>query len=283
MTELDRSTATGQASVAGSPAALVPPSRTIRDTSLYTASLGLFGVLVGLALFTPLNNLAADVLDNPLGGNWAGRALAIGLLIEVGFQLHQLASVMGTKTLLGGSMASRHPTLPGVRWFKGYHTALSDMWLGAVTVFFLIVLAAAIPRGVAVFLAVFVVYCAWTELWYAIYLLRNRAWARQTWRAARNPLALMRQLDADRFVPATLADLEALNGGDDPSVEGMLFGIVWFFGVWLLPLLFAVSALLWLIASAMPALAMLVSVVWLAANTTVVVLSYRYQPQVFTA
>jgi hypothetical protein len=141
-------------------------------------------------------------------------------------------------------------------------------------VVFLIVLAAAIPRGASVFLAVFVGYCAWQEIPVALYMLRNRAWGRQTWRVARNPLSLLRQMDADRFVPATSADVEALNRGDDPAVESMIARGGWYFGLSSLTLV-AASALLWLIASSSPPLALLVAVAWLVLNSSAAVLFYR--------
>ena len=121
--------ATPAALLAGSPIAGLQTPRSIRETSLYAASLGLFGVLTGLALITPLNAFANDILDDPLGGNWSARFLALGLLVMTGVALHVLTAEMGAKTLAGSS-AERHASLPGVRWFTGYHAAVTDMWLG---------------------------------------------------------------------------------------------------------------------------------------------------------
>ena len=156
---------------------------------------------------------ANDILDDPLGGNWSARFLALGLLAMTGLALHVLTAEMGAKTLAGSS-AERHPSLPGVRWFTGYHAALTDMWLGAVLVVFLIILAAAIPRGVTVFLPVYIAFLLWNGVFQVMYLLRNRTWARLTWRSAVNPIALIRQAESERHVPAYDDDLEAQNRGD---------------------------------------------------------------------
>ena len=253
--------------------------RSIRETGLYAASLGLFGVLAGLALITPLNAFADDILDDPLGGNWSARFLALGLLAATGFALHALTANMGGKTLVGGS-SERHSSLPGVRWFKGYHTALTDMWTGAVLVVFLIILAAAIPRGVTVFLSAYIAYLAWTGLLSIVYLVRNRAWARSALGTAANPVALLRQVESDRHVPAFPDDIEESNRGDNVDVE-LMYTREFAFVIWETSVLIVWSALLWLVASTSPGLAAAVSLVWFITVVTDIVLSYLLFPQAF--
>lgn len=256
-------------------------SRSIRDTSLYAASLGLFGVLAGLALITPLNAFADDILTDPLGGNWSARFLAIGLLAITGVALHIVTAEMGAKTL-SVSSAERHPTLPGMRWFTGYNAALTDMWLGAVLVIFLIILAAAIPRGVTTFLAAYVIFLVWDGFFQVIYLLRNRTWARLTWRSAVNPLALVRQAESERHVPAYPDDLDALIRGDNEGVELMIARTAWA-DIWESLALLALSALLWFVVSNSPTLAATGAFVWLVAVIARIVLDYRLFPQFFAA
>jgi hypothetical protein len=254
-----------------------PKPRSIRETSLHEASLGLTSILTGLALITPLNAFAGDLLDDPLRGNWSARFLVLGLLAQTGFALHFLASEAGGKTLAGSS-AERHPSMPGVRWFSGYHAALADMWAGAVLVVFLIILAAAIPRGVTVFLAAYIALLVWTALLSVVYFLRNITWARETWRSAINPVGLLRQAEAERHVPAFPEDLEAQNRGDNRNVELMIAR-----GQWLLiwdSVAFATwSGVLWVIAANAPGLTATVAFAWLLSVALNILLWYRLYPQ----
>jgi hypothetical protein len=257
------------------------PARSIRETSLYAASLGLFGVLTGLALFTPLNALADNVLDDPLGGNWSARLLAIGLLALTGFNLHALTATMGEKSLAGSS-AERHPSLPGIRSFTGYHAALTDMWSGAVLVVLLIVLAAAIPRGITVFLAAYAVFLVWNGGSLVAFLVRSRIWVRRARRSVIDPIGLVRQLVTDRHVPAFPEDLESTNRGDHPGVE-LMYVRTASLTIWDAALQIVASALLWVIASNSPGLAGLVSLIWLVMVVGDIVLWYRLVPQFFSS
>jgi hypothetical protein len=240
----------------------------------------LFGVLVGLALITPLNAFADDILDDPLGGNWSARFLTLGLFVITGFQLHILTAGMGGKALASDS-AERHPSLPGVRWFNGYHAALTDMWLGAVNVVLLIVMAAAVPRGVTVFLAAYIAFLLWNGSGFVIYLLRNRSWAHLVSRTALNPIALIRQANLERHVPAFPRDVESHNRGDNPGVE-LMYARAVSYVIWENSILAVWSAGLWLVASSSPGLAAAISFAWFVAVVADIVLDYRIFPQAFT-
>lgn len=178
---------------------------------------------------------------------------------------------------MGGS-SERHPSLPGVRWFKGYHTALSDMWLGAVQVVLLIILAAAIPRGVTVFLVAYIAFLLWDAGVLVIYLLRNRTWARLAGRSALGPIALLRQVESDRFVPAYPDDIESLNRGDNPGVE-LMYARTVSLAIWESSIFVVWLVLLWLIASNWPGLAATISLVWLISIVVRIALDYRLGPQ----
>jgi hypothetical protein len=258
-----------------------PQARSIRETSLYAASLALFGVLTGLALFTPLNALADNLLDDPLGGNWSARFLAIGLLAVTGYQLHALTAGMSEKSLAGSS-AERHPSLPGIRAFAGYHAALTDMWTGAVLVVLLIILAAAIPRGVTVFLVAYIAFLAWNGGSLVAFLLRSRTWVGLAGRSLINPIGLVRQLNVERHVPAFPDDLESTNRGDHSGVE-LMYVRAASFTIWDAAIQIIWSALLWVIASNSPGLAGPVSLTWLVMVVADIVLWYRLLPQFFSS
>ena len=145
---------------------------------------------------------------------------------------------------------------------------------------FLIILAAAIPRGVTVFLPVYIAFLLWNGVFQVTYLLRNPTWARLTWRSAVNPIALIRQAESERHVPAYDDDLEAQNRGDSSGVELMYARSAWQ-DIWASSVLIVWSVLLWLISSTTPALAALISFVWLISVVLRMVLDYRLFPQVF--
>jgi hypothetical protein len=241
---------------------------------------GLYGILVGLALFGPIEALATDILDHPVDGDWSLRALATGLVIEAAVWFHALSAEMGLAELADKD-APRHDSLPGVTRFGNYWQSLADFWLGAVVVVLLVVMAAAVQRGAAAFLMTFAVYAAADAIWEAVYLLRHRRHAKKAWEDARSPRNLLRQLRADRHLPATEEDAR-LVAESSTELEVAWARAAWY---WLaVAIAFALGAAV--LASTIGqslALATVASIAWLVAVVIAVVVDYVLFPQFYAA
>jgi hypothetical protein len=254
--------------------------RSATETGFYEAAVGLYAILVGLALFEPIEALAADVLDHPAAGDWSLRALAIGLIIEATLWFHALIAEMKLARLAKAD-ASRHDSLPGVTGFTGYWESLADFWLGALVVVLLIVMAAAVSRGAAPFLAAFSVYAASDAIWEAVYLWRESDDAVEAWPDGRTPRAIIRQLKADRHLPATDTDARVLADGSD-EIDRAWARAAWY---WLaMAVAFSLGAALLAGAVALnPGLATTASLVWLVAVVAAAAADYWLFPYYYAA
>jgi len=120
-----------------------------------------------------------------------------------------------------------------------------------------------------------------TAIWEAVYLWRNRDVAMTAWRDAGSPRNLIRQLRADRHLPATDEDARLL-AGSSPVLEVAWARAAWYWLVVAIASALAAAVLASAISQS-PALAAAASVAWLVAVVVAVVADYVLFPHFYTA
>lgn len=262
-------------------------SRATRDTSLYDATIAFYAIIVGVAVVRVLQDVADDVLSSPLAGNWSFRFMALGLVVMAANWLHRLAAEMNLARFADepapSSASGEAGELPGLRGpgaFHAYRRVIIAVWFGAGVVILLVVVAAAVDRGLTTFLAVFAVYVLWRATWDFAFLAHHREQWSQAWKTIR-PDRLLRQLQDDRRMPASQADFDELVKSN-PSVERMwaTADLYWLLGG-LIFLLWTVG--LWAIVGAYSQAEDLAALAWLLSVSVSLIADYYFFPYFYTA
>jgi hypothetical protein len=263
--------------------------RTIRETSLFDASVALFSVLLGLALLHPFELFAADVTREPLHGAWTSRLLIIGLTIRVILYFHALISEMTLRSIVDPSAPANPATpLPGSRNRWSTYSAMGEFWTGALAVTLFFVAGFAVQRGVPTFLAWFGSYVLLDLLWEIAYLRAERDWtSTEITRLRRRPWSLVRRLAEERRVLLTAEDVDAERGltSDMMTLDALsaswVRAALWWVALDVLALVLY-SGLIALVL-AHPGTATLVAGLWLAAEFGSAAADYILFPQLYAA
>jgi hypothetical protein len=249
-----------------------------RATGVYDAALILYGVLIGLALFDPLDRLAQDLVGQPLSGDWQFRFVALGMLAEVAAWLPLLLAAIRSQNLADES-SPRHPTLPGSLSFVGLWRTELHSWAGATVVVALIVLAKASSRSLPTFLTAYLVYRSLDLLWLSAFLILSAAKEPIRFENFLRPIRLIQKLKGDRHVPTTESDIVRLHGSAQ-AIEEMWDRVFWFY-VWIAVANMAIGTLLLVFSLSWETGGVFIAALWFTNVLATHVTEQRYLPQFY--
>jgi hypothetical protein len=106
----------------------------LKGTSLYEAAAWLYPVMLGLILTDSLRNMAVDIVNDPLHGNWSLRFLTCTLLVLSGHWMHTWIATLRRVSIV---QRTRHGIMRGqsVGDIAGYAMAIWLFWLGIIQLF----------------------------------------------------------------------------------------------------------------------------------------------------
>jgi hypothetical protein len=203
-------------------------TRIIKDTSLYETAVGLYPVLLALILTDSLKDMAINIVDHPLTGNWSQRFLTCALLVLSAVWLHVWIATFRKANVTGDT---RHCKYPGFKMksVKGYALAIWLFWLGIIQLIIFACMAYSVTREKEFFLestvyaAILLVYSSLD-----INVSEERVWKRP-WKAIGDLWGDGRHLplsedDLKQFVEASRPDQKKL--ASQGSVYDMTMGLV---------------------------------------------------------